>query len=193
MGRDTMRAGREGTHGSLFLNPGGQLVGESTLRGEPLRLAGGWYFEGPSLLLKFDSIAKAVPAALQRDGTLEFRYPLLEYTKEWAYETAMKSDLRNLISSEESFFSDSAKYTTSLIALNFKPSTGVNAPKIEVVRGGFSAVVTHRSVPGARCAVAVFATNPVQSAVSDGVPVCEMPQPKDTSFLSYTWRKVPSG
>src|SRR5467141_1055679 len=49
-------------------------------------------------------------------------------TKSKAYVTAMKSDLRNLVSAEESFFADSSKYTTSLALVGFKQSTGVTAP-----------------------------------------------------------------
>jgi type IV pilus assembly protein PilA len=52
--------------------------------------------------------------------------PKFANTKSKAYITAMKSDLRNLVASQESFFSDSAKYTTSTTQLNFKSSSGVN-------------------------------------------------------------------
>ena len=43
--------------------------------------------------------------------------PKFANTKGKAYVTAMKSDLRNLVSAQESFFSDSARYTTSLTSL----------------------------------------------------------------------------
>src|SRR4249920_923475 len=65
--------------------------------------------------------------------------PKFANTKSKAYITAMKSDLRNLVSSQESFFSDSAKYTTSLTALNFKQSSGVNAPTITTYAGAWIA------------------------------------------------------
>ena len=54
--------------------------------------------------------------------------PKFANTKSKAYITAMKSDLRNLVSAEESFFSDSSRYTTNLTSLGFKQSTGVTAP-----------------------------------------------------------------
>src|ERR1044071_1321498 len=56
--------------------------------------------------------------------------PKFANTKSKAYITAMKSDLRNLVTAEEAFFSDSAKYTQTLAQLKFQSSTGVNAPVI---------------------------------------------------------------
>src|SRR6476646_11930311 len=38
--------------------------------------------------------------------------PTFANTKQKAYITAMKSDLRNLVTAEESFFADSTKYVT---------------------------------------------------------------------------------
>src|ERR1700758_135055 len=56
--------------------------------------------------------------------------PKFANTKSKAYITAMKSDLRNLVSAEEAFFSDSSYYTTSLTNIGFKQSTGTYAPTI---------------------------------------------------------------
>ncbi|OYV72787.1 MAG: hypothetical protein B7Z72_04000, partial [Gemmatimonadetes bacterium 21-71-4] len=58
--------------------------------------------------------------------------PKFANTKSKAYVTAMKSDLRNMVTAEEAFFSDSSKYSTSLTAINFKQSTGVNTPTVAV-------------------------------------------------------------
>ena len=67
--------------------------------------------------------------------------PKFANTKSKAYITAMKSDLRNLVSSQESFFSDSAKYTTDLTTagLNFKASSGVASPAIVTYPGAWVA------------------------------------------------------
>src|SRR5262245_59163289 len=54
--------------------------------------------------------------------------PKFANTKSKAYVTAMKSDLRNLVSAEESLFSDSARYTANVTSLGFKASTGVTTP-----------------------------------------------------------------
>jgi type IV pilus assembly protein PilA len=58
--------------------------------------------------------------------------PKFANSKVKAYTTAMKSDLRNLINAQESFFADSARYTSNLTSLGFKPSSGVNPPVIGV-------------------------------------------------------------
>src|SRR5512136_426210 len=49
--------------------------------------------------------------------------PKFANTKSKAYITAMKSDLRNLVTAEEAFFADSVKYTTDL-GTNFAVTTG---------------------------------------------------------------------
>ena len=54
--------------------------------------------------------------------------PKFANTKSKAYVTAMKSDLRNLVTAEEAFFSDSSHYTTVLGNLKFNVSSGVNSP-----------------------------------------------------------------
>src|SRR5476649_1880026 len=62
--------------------------------------------------------------------------PKFANTKTKAYTAAMKSDLRNLVTAEESFFADSSKYssfTTTVTGAGgvlFKNSTGVNSPTI---------------------------------------------------------------
>src|SRR2546430_16436310 len=54
--------------------------------------------------------------------------PKFANTKSKAYITAMKSDLRNLVTAEEAFFSDSSKYTSTLTQLKYQNSTGANTP-----------------------------------------------------------------
>src|SRR5437773_1565164 len=56
--------------------------------------------------------------------------PKFANTKSKAYITAMKSDLRNLVTAEEAFFADSAKYTGTISQLKFSSTTGVNSPTI---------------------------------------------------------------
>ena len=62
--------------------------------------------------------------------------PKFANTKSKAYIAAMKSDLRNLVTAEESYFSDSAKYATDTTkGMKFKPSTGVSMPTIDDLLG----------------------------------------------------------
>ena len=99
--------------------------------------------------------------------------PKFANTKSKAYVTAMKSDLRNLVSAEESFFSDSAKYTTNLTSLNFKASTGVNSPSITTYPGSWSATNSHTQLSGITCGIAANTTNPLVAAAGEGEPACK--------------------
>ncbi len=98
--------------------------------------------------------------------------PKFANTKDKAYITAMKSDLRNMVTAEEAFFSDSSKYSTDLTAINFKQSTGVNTPTIATGAGYWTATVTHSQLAGHTCAIAVNTTNPLVTTAGEGEPVC---------------------
>ena len=99
--------------------------------------------------------------------------PKFANTKSKAYITAMKSDLRNMVSAQESYFSDSAAYTTNLSLIGFKQSTGVNTPSVAVGAGYWSATVTHTQLPKVSCGIAVNTTNPTYSGAGEGEPVCK--------------------
>ena len=99
--------------------------------------------------------------------------PKFANTKSKAYITAMKSDLRNLVSAEESFFSDSAKYSTSLTALNVKASSGVNSPTITTYPGAWSATNSHTQLTGTVCGIGVNTTNPRVTTAGEGEPACQ--------------------
>ena len=101
--------------------------------------------------------------------------PKFANTKSKAYIAAMKSDLRNLITAEESFFADSTKYVTyDTTRLKFKPSTGVNTPTIVIGSGYWSATISHTQIPGTfQCAIGVNTVNPLVSTAGDGEPVCK--------------------
>jgi prepilin-type N-terminal cleavage/methylation domain-containing protein len=108
--------------------------------------------------------------------------PKFANTKTKAYQTAMKSDLRNLVTAEEAFFSDSGYYRgyTQVSAalgdtfLHFKPSTGVSTPTITPYAGAWYAEVTHSQIPAPfKCSIGVNTTNPLVAAAGDGEPVCK--------------------
>ena len=99
--------------------------------------------------------------------------PKFANTKSKAYITAMKSDLRNLVSAQESFFSDSARYTTSTGSLGFKASTGVTAPAISVYSGAWLATNQHTQLAGVTCGIAVNTTNPTVTSAGEGEPACQ--------------------
>ena len=100
--------------------------------------------------------------------------PKFANTKSKAYITAMKSDLRNLVTAEEAFFSDSAKYTQTLSQLKFQSSTGVNAPVIATGAGYWTATVEHTQLPGQSCGLGINTTNPLSGVVAaEGEPACK--------------------
>ena len=99
--------------------------------------------------------------------------PKFANTKEKAYIAAMKSDLRNLVTAEEAFFSDSVAYTTDLTKLKFKASTGVGDPSIVTGAGFWTASVTHSQITGKTCQIAVNTTNTLVNTAGDGEPACK--------------------
>ena len=101
--------------------------------------------------------------------------PKFANTKSKAYVTAMKSDLRNLVTAEEAFFSDSSKYTTSLTAIKFQKSAGTNAPTVSVGTGYWTATNTHTQLTGTTCGIGINTTYPVNSGAAEGEPSCQTP------------------
>ena len=101
--------------------------------------------------------------------------PKFANTKSKAYIAAMKSDLRNLVTAEESYFSDSAKYSTNdtTKGMKFKPSTGVSMPTITTFAGAWLATNTHSQLTGFSCGIGVNTTNPLVAAAGDGEPTCK--------------------
>ncbi len=104
--------------------------------------------------------------------------PKFANTKTKAYVTAMKSDLRNLVTAEEAFFSDSTYYTTAttLVTRNgFKNTSGVAVPRVTPGAGYWSATVTHSQISGGTCGIGVNTTNPIITTAGDGEPSCYVP------------------
>ena len=105
--------------------------------------------------------------------------PKFANTKTKAYTAAMKSDLRNLVTAEESFFSDSGRYATAPAAnattpgLQFTPSTSVNlTTPIAIGQGFWAAQVTHSQIPNFTCGIGVNTPNPIVTTAGDGEPAC---------------------
>ena len=86
--------------------------------------------------------------------------PKFANTKSKAYVTAMKSDLRNLVTAEEAYFSDSSAYTADSARLKFQKSTGTTFPLITTGAGYWTATNTHTQLSGWECGISINATNP---------------------------------
>jgi len=79
--------------------------------------------------------------------------PKFSATREKAYFAAMKSDLKNLASQQEIYYSDTYAYTSSTTLLTFVTSQGVVAG-ITAGTDGWSASVTHSALGTAEgCAI----------------------------------------
>ena len=103
--------------------------------------------------------------------------PKFANTKSKAYVTAMKSDLRNLVTAEEAFFSDSSKYTDQISLLKYQNSTDTVAPTITTGAGFWTATNAHTQLPGETCAIGINTANPLAPAVTaaEGEPACQAP------------------
>ena len=100
--------------------------------------------------------------------------PKFANTKSKAYVTAMKSDLRNLVTAEEAFFADSSKYTTTVTQLKYSSSTGVSSPTITTGAGFWTATNSHTQLTGTTCGIGINTTNPLSGVTAaEGEPVCQ--------------------
>src|SRR5256885_3523606 len=101
--------------------------------------------------------------------------PKFANTKSKAYVTAMKSDLRNLVTAEEAFFSDSTYYTsaTRLIAKNtWKSSSGVGTPAGGTGAGDWNATGRHSQLAGATSGNGADHPNPTITPARGGWTSC---------------------
>ena len=100
--------------------------------------------------------------------------PKFANTKQKAYITAMKSDLRNLVTAEEAYFADSSQYTSTVSNLKFQSTNSVSSPVIVAGTGNWYATVTHTQIASPfSCGVGINTTNPVVASASEGEPICQ--------------------
>lgn len=98
--------------------------------------------------------------------------PRWSSTRDLALQAAMKSDLRNLVTAEESYFLDHDTYTSALAELSaFQATSGVVVSINEATTGGWSATASH---PGAskHCYLYVGNVSPIGGAVAERSVVC---------------------
>jgi type IV pilus assembly protein PilA len=101
--------------------------------------------------------------------------PKFATTKEKAYLATMKTDLRNLVTAEEGYFSDAQAFTSDLTSagVGFSPSKNVNVVVSNVTPNGWQAQATHTvlGASGKKCNVYV-GDAATAAGERDGVPVC---------------------
>jgi type IV pilus assembly protein PilA len=96
--------------------------------------------------------------------------PKFSNTKEKAYIASMKSDLRNLVTAQEAYFSDnSAQYAASIAAMgtNYLASAGVTVVISNVTNTGWQASATHPST-AKTCQISLGG-----GSTQEGTPICQ--------------------
>ncbi len=102
--------------------------------------------------------------------------PKFASTKEKAYVATMKSDLKNFVTAEESYFADNNTYGT-YAAVNgaglFTATTDVTLVTANISATGFQATATHVGAPAKTCGVYVGAAgSPNAAVVNEGEVGC---------------------
>ncbi|MEP6765588.1 MAG: prepilin-type N-terminal cleavage/methylation domain-containing protein [Gemmatimonadaceae bacterium] len=93
--------------------------------------------------------------------------PKFADTKNKAYITAMKSDLKNMVSAAEAFYSDNNTYVGYLAPTG---SSGVTLT-FTGAAAGWSATAKHANVPLTTCNIGV-GTGPIPAGAGEGEPKC---------------------
>ncbi len=80
--------------------------------------------------------------------------PKFSATREKAYFAAMKSDLKNLASQQEIYYSDNYNYNATASTLGFVQSEGVTVTITNVSTSGWAATATHAALGASEgCAI----------------------------------------
>lgn len=106
--------------------------------------------------------------------------PKFSATREKAYFSAMKSDLKNLAAEQEIYYSNPAnsyQYAGSLTDLNFAPSSGVTLSIVSADATGWNATAVHQAFGGSTAKMCgVFygdsTRGPAGPATTVGVVTC---------------------
>jgi prepilin-type N-terminal cleavage/methylation domain-containing protein len=102
--------------------------------------------------------------------------PKFTNTKEKAVLAAMRSDLRNLASTQEAYWNENQIYYGGLIpdpTLEYQPSSGVDVTMVEAHDAGWSAKATAVALPGKFCAIYYGAIKaPLPPAKADASVAC---------------------
>jgi prepilin-type N-terminal cleavage/methylation domain-containing protein len=102
--------------------------------------------------------------------------PKFASTKERAFLGAMKSDLRNLATAQESYFYDNNTYYIGAVpaaGFLYNPSSDVVVTIVEATVAGWSATATHPGATGKTCAVYYGSAAQVDPATVEGVLACQ--------------------
>lgn len=96
--------------------------------------------------------------------------PKFGSSREKAFVTSMKADLRNLVTQQEAFMADSGYYATSFPTSRWRPTTGVTLMTLTTTADGWTASVGHTSTT--KTCVIYVGTTSLPPATKEGVPTC---------------------
>ncbi len=96
--------------------------------------------------------------------------PKFGSSREKAFLTSMKADLRNLVTQQEAFMADSGRYASSFPTTMWRTTTGVNLLSITTTADGWSAAVGHSSTT--KTCVIFVGSSSLPPATKEGVPTC---------------------
>ncbi len=141
-----------------------------TAAGDPLRVVnepenGAFALRAADVILRYaDHTLRVEPAPSRGAGAA------LVAGGETAYVTAMKSDLRTLVTAEEAFFAGGARYTDRLQDLKLRLSPGNRLVRLRLTANGWTALMGNANTRTV-CAVYVGATA-AAPATKEGEPAC---------------------
>jgi type IV pilus assembly protein PilA len=98
--------------------------------------------------------------------------PKFEFTKGKANVSAIKSDLRNLMSAQEAYYYDYQTYAGALTQLSVQKSKGVDITIHEASKTGWSATATHPQAYPLICGVYVAGAAQRSPATVEGLIGC---------------------
>jgi type IV pilus assembly protein PilA len=102
--------------------------------------------------------------------------PKFANTKQKAVVAAMRSDLRNLASVQETYWTDNQTYyggvIPSLPTFQYQPSAGVVVTLVSATAAGWSAQASAPSYTGQTCVIFYGAAPPIPPATVDAAVAC---------------------
>jgi type IV pilus assembly protein PilA len=101
--------------------------------------------------------------------------PKFANTKEKAVVASMKSDLRNLASTQESYWVENRTYYAGVIpgaGFLFSPSAGVSIVMVTATDAGWSARATAVPLTTTQCVIFYGTTPPIPPATADAAVAC---------------------
>ncbi|MBA2457917.1 MAG: prepilin-type N-terminal cleavage/methylation domain-containing protein [Gemmatimonadales bacterium] len=101
--------------------------------------------------------------------------PKFTNTKEKAVVSAMRSDLRNLAGTQETYWTENSTYYGGVVpnaAFKFSPSTSVSITIVSATPAGWSAQASAPGMTAQTCVIFYGAAPPIPPATADAAVAC---------------------